>query len=105
MLLELGGVETSAAELPPPAPEPAKPTHTKAKQPAKIPAKIPKAPQAPPPGGAEAEKKQVEVKLDPNDPFYEYKKVLTGGVRKEKYERIFEGDKRLVLRTIATKPL
>ena len=31
--------------------------------------------------------------------------MLQGGVRKEKYERIFEGDKRLVLRTIAKKPL
>ena len=30
--------------------------------------------------------------------------MLTGGVRKEKYERIFEGDKRLVLRSISDDP-
>ena len=48
--------------------------------------------------------KKVE-KEEGEDPYAGYKKVLTGGVRQKHYGRIFEGEKKLVLRTIIGKEL
>ena len=43
--------------------------------------------------------KKVE-KEEGEDPYAGYKKVLTGGVRQKNYQRIFETEKKLVLRII-----